>query len=285
MTNLINDIVKKVQYLVENVTAQAQEVDKLNGVKLNAIVLSAEHSNIAPIIYVDSMIADGLSTDSIALEVVRIYREYTDEHVHSISDQMLQYDFMKEYLSLRIINQAENKDLLSQIPYESFLDLAVIIYITLPTDDETSAYIKVTNQLLEVWGVSFEDAYQQATMLFNKEETVITNIVNILDELGISGFDDMEMPPLYVMTNQSRMYGAARILDTDVLESFAERMNADLVVIPSSTHEVLLLPVTESVQTIELMNNIVKEVNRTEVDAEERLSDHVYLYRKGTGWQ
>ena len=285
MTNLINDIVKKVQYLVENVTAQAQEVDKLNGVKLNAIVLSAEHSNIAPIIYVDSMIADGLSTDSIALEVVRIYREYTDEHVHSISDQMLQYDFMKEYLSLRIINQAENKDLLSQIPYESFLDLAVIIYITLPTDDETSAYIKVTNQLLEVWGVSFEDAYQQATMLFNKEETVITNIVNILDELGISGFDDMEMPPLDVMTNQSRMYGAARILDTDVLESFAERMNADLVVIPSSTHEVLLLPVTESVQTIELMNNIVKEVNRTEVDAEERLSDHVYLYRKGTGWQ
>lgn len=285
MTNLINKIVRKVQYLVENVTVQAQEVDKLNGVKQNAIVLCTEHSNIAPMIYVDSMIENGLSTDAIALEVVRIYREHTDEHVHSISDQMLQYDFMKEYLSLRIINQAENKDLLSQIPYENFLDLAVIIYITLPTDEETSAYIKVTNQLLEVWGVSFEDAYQQATMLFNKEETVITNMVNILDELGISGFDDMEVPPLYVMTNQSRMYGAARILDTDVLESFAERMNADLVVIPSSTHEVLLLPVTESVQTIELMNDMVKEVNRTEVDAEERLSDHVYLYRKGTGWQ
>ncbi|MDD3204174.1 MAG: DUF5688 family protein [Lachnospiraceae bacterium] len=285
MTNLINDIVKKVQYLVENVTAQAQEVDKLNGVKLNAIVLSAEHSNIAPIIYLDSMIADGLSTDSIALEVVRIYREYTDEHVHSISDQMLQYDFMKEYLSLRIINQAENRELLSQIPYESFLDLAVIIYVILPTNDETNAYIKVTNQLLEVWGVSFEDAYQQAIMLFNKEETVVTNMVDILNELGFSGFDDMGVPPLYVMTNHSRMYGASRILDTDVLESFAERMNADLVVIPSSTHEVLLLPVTESVQTIELMNDMVKEVNRTEVDAEERLSDHVYLYRKGTGWQ
>lgn len=61
----------------------------------------------------------------------------------------------------------------------------------------------------------------------------------------------------------------------------AERLGNDLYILPSSIHEVLLLPV--SMGTPEELAGIVKEVNRTLVLPEERLSDSVYRYDRESG--
>lgn len=52
----------------------------------------------------------------------------------------------------------------------------------------------------------------------------------------------------------------------------------DVYVLPSSQHELILVPVTDSYDydPKELLE-MVKEVNRTQVEAEDYLADHVYL--------
>ena len=61
----------------------------------------------------------------------------------------------------------------------------------------------------------------------------------------------------------------------------AQELGSDLYILPSSIHEILLLPV--SAGKPEELAEIVKEVNRTQVQPEERLSDSVYLYDRKSG--
>lgn len=87
--------------------------------------------------------------------------------------------------------------------------------------------------------------------------------------------DDM----MYILTNDSGINGAASLLYDGVIDEFAERFAADVIVIPSSVHEVLLVPLKEEYDVSEL-NMLVKEVNNTIVDEEETLADNVYIYRR-----
>ena len=87
--------------------------------------------------------------------------------------------------------------------------------------------------------------------------------------------------PLYVLSNQRNLHGAAVILYDGVLREFAGNMRRDLIILPSSIHEVLLIPYEEGSDLSEL-KQMVMYVNSTEVSEEEILSDNVYYYNRKT---
>ena len=72
------------------------------------------------------------------------------------------------------------------------------------------------------------------------------------------------------------------MLYESVLERFAMEFNSDLYILPSSVHEVILIPCSLS-PTIEELTCMVREINRTEVSETERLSDQVYHYSLSEG--
>ena len=59
-------------------------------------------------------------------------------------------------------------------------------------------------------------------------------------------------------------------------------MEKDLIILPSSIHEVLLLPDDGDISYAE-MSRLVTHINRSEVPKEDRLSNQVYLYSRNTG--
>lgn len=64
-----------------------------------------------------------------------------------------------------------------------------------------------------------------------------------------------------------------------VLKDFADRQNTDLLILPSSIHEVLLT--ADSPDTdYELLSNMVLEINQSEVSVEDRLSNQIYRYSR-----
>lgn len=73
--------------------------------------------------------------------------------------------------------------------------------------------------------------------------------------------------PFYVLTNQNGINGAACILYKDVIKNFAEGMDRDILILPSSIHEVLLLPDDDPLSYDEL-GHLVTHINQTEVVAE-----------------
>ena len=84
---------------------------------------------------------------------------------------------------------------------------------------------------------------------------------------------------MYILTNETKLNGAACILYENVLYDFAQKLGEDLYILPSSVHEVILLPKLSVFEKDELVN-MVREVNTEGVAAEEVLSDHVYEYNR-----
>ena len=84
---------------------------------------------------------------------------------------------------------------------------------------------------------------------------------------------------MYMLSNCARLNGSGCILYQDLLQSFAEHFASDFYILPSSIHEVLLIPASDNSSPEEL-NAMVREVNASQLTREEVLSDHVYFYSR-----
>ncbi len=82
---------------------------------------------------------------------------------------------------------------------------------------------------------------------------------------------------MMVLTNSNSVNGAAVIFYPEVLEKIGEKMGADYFILPSSVHEVLILPDAGN-WSVRDLENMVKEVNNGEVAAKDRLSYDVFNY-------
>ena len=85
---------------------------------------------------------------------------------------------------------------------------------------------------------------------------------------------------MYTLVNQEFFNGAVILLFPDLLEEFARYVKADLVILPSSVEELICLIRTKNMNYGRL-RGIVRTINGTCVGINEKLSDNLYLYRRG----
>ena len=106
--------------------------------------------------------------------------------------------------------------------------------------------------------------------------------VDTLNAAGPSPTDGevMKEGALYCLTNRLSSYGAAAILYPGLLKEYARRCGRNLLILPSSVHEVLLMVMGDENRTGEL-TEMVRNINRTVVRKDEVLSDHIYIYDQG----
>lgn len=84
---------------------------------------------------------------------------------------------------------------------------------------------------------------------------------------------------MYILSNVKGINGATCLLYQNVLRDFSEQIQSDLFILPSSIHEVILVPYDRSISK-EALEAMVKDVNRTQVSQDEVLSDRVYFYSR-----
>ena len=83
--------------------------------------------------------------------------------------------------------------------------------------------------------------------------------------------------PLYILTNEQKCFGAVCIGYPDMTEKIASEIGGDYYIIPSSIHECLILG-AEDCYRPETLNRMVRDINRSQLEPSEILSDHVYYY-------
>ena len=84
---------------------------------------------------------------------------------------------------------------------------------------------------------------------------------------------------MYVLSNKSKLNGSGCILYQNLLRSLGKKLESDFYILPSSVHEVLLIPADDQ-DSYEELTAMVQEVNATQLANEEILSDHVYYYSR-----
>lgn len=278
--------------LEPDVKVTVQDIIKNNGTHLDGLTILSPLSNISPTIYLNyyyQQYEKGKSLQKICSEILKIYRQ---SHLNENIDVSFftDYDKVKSTIVFKLINYERNKELLGQIPHYRYLDLAIVFCCLVESGYTGYATILIYHHHLKLWNITKDDLY--ALAVFNTPRLLqydLRDMTEMLNELFLS--EDSNEPvfdrstanacPLYILTNQNKLNGSVCILYHNLLKDFSKRIDSDLYILPSSIHEVLILPAYAN--SCNDLSEIVKEVNTTQLSPEEILSDHVYYFSKDTG--
>ena len=101
----------------------------------------------------------------------------------------------------------------------------------------------------------------------------------LIEEMTGVKLEQADGVSMYVLTNQAKLNGASVMLYSDKIRELADRLQSDLIILPSSVHEVLLLP-DDHEKKYDFYRQMVEEVNATQVEPEEILSYNLYRYNR-----
>ena len=128
-----------------------------------------------------------------------------------------------------------------------------------------------------------EDEIFARALLNAKENILVEDMAKML--ANMMGCDISELPDtgetkMIVVTNKAKVNGAVAICDKELLSNIAREYNSNLVILPSSIHECIIR--IDNNPDMEMYSNMVREVNETQVEPEEVLSNHAYFFNKET---
>ena len=274
----------------ENYRVKLNDVMKNNGVVLRGITLMQDDSNISPTIYLNPYYDAYENGDTTLGTVIdEVIDTYERNMINRSIDMkfFLNYETVRSRIIFKLINTEKNRELLRDVPYIPFHDLSIVFQCLVSEERFGNASILIHNVHLQLWKVNARELYECALkntpLLQGYELADMNTVLEEMKELG--GIDDEEIEdmqqevPMYVLSNKSRINGASCILYKDILKDFAMVVDKDLYVLPSSIHEVILLP-SDGTQESEQLKEMVREINQSQVEKEEVLSDSVYYYRR-----
>ena len=233
----------------------------------------------APIVYLEEFFQQYQNGDPIGkiAEEIRTMYERNASTMDLDSGFFKYFALVEDKIFYKLINYEKNQELLKDVPHFRWHDLAVVFYYQIEGRAFGMASITIHDSHLGMWGLTAEEVYRTARRnMEQKKPGILEPIQKALRNMGVPEVDE-RLGPLYVLTNRERMFGASAMLYSWKIKELADRLQTNLLILPSSTHEVLLLP-DEGEQNYTVYRQMVREVNRMQVDPEEILSFNLYLY-------
>lgn len=212
----------------------------------------------------------------------------------SINGDLTSFDKVKDRIVCRLVNPKKCKPVIDQLVHKRFLDMAMTFRIIVSfeeAEESTLISMPISNMLFSEWGITVDQLYEIAAKntvrIFGAETLSMTDI--LLSQMAPEEreifrqiLDDAPLKQ-YVLSNRTRTYGAALMFCSDEIKKRAEAWGSDVLILPSSVHEVILLPmITQDQVNIndpDEVNAMVNSINHEYLcDNEEVLSDHSYCY-------
>ena len=282
----------------KNTSISIHTVNKNNGITLNGVVIMSEAETISPTIYLEpffEMAKKGKDMNELADEILVLNAEQKNKFNFDV-DEFQDINVTGKKILYKLINYDKNEELLKNVPHRRWQDLAIVYYVLVSCDELGTGTILIRNEHMKLWNVGEQELYvlamENAPKLLKKTiKTMAEIILDFMDEKLMDSEENEitvkaakefgENPPIkmYVMGNKVKLNGAGVILYDRALASFAEYTESDFYILPSSIHEVILVPANEEVDEQSLLS-LVREVNENNVTEEEWLSDNIYKYSR-----
>lgn len=275
---------------------EAVNVTKNNGVHLTGLTIYPKNKKVAPTIYLDPYFTALQSGQPLTTVINQIISSCTAALSCSNAginvEDITEFAHVKDKICYKLVGRNKNNEFLSAVPHRDYLDLAIVYYLQTAITDSGTATVTVTNDLAHIWGVDEADLYELArknTPRLNRG-IVLTLFDTIRGHTDASqarniqaydGFDfstrDAGILPMYIATNTTKTFGAAVILYDGLLKDVAEYLSCNgIYVMPSSIHEFMFI--SDSIGPAESIKQMVQEINSTEIQPDEVLSDNIYHY-------
>ncbi len=263
-------------------------VTKNNHVELLGLHIYGEHQNVSPTIYLNTFFEAyqaGMTMSRIVERIVEVYEQGRPGCNVDMSF-FKEYALVKDRICAKLINREKNRELLEQIPHVEFLDLAICFYYAYNGKELGAGSILIYHSHAVLWDVGTEAllaaAAENTPALFAADCVPMNEmILGLLNKNNPDVIDPNLLPesPMMILTNRERVQGAITMLYPELLKSISDRVGSDLFILPSSVHEVILLPDDGQISAGRLKEMIL-EVNTTQLDPEDVLSDNLYYFNR-----
>ncbi len=212
------------------------------------------------------------------LEEYHVFRVEKPEFLETVPTPF-SWEDVRDKVVVQMVSKSRNGALLQSVPHFEWVDLAVVFRVVVDCHGGSIQSVLVKNDIFESWDVTTEElkeiAIENSKRLFPlrmepmsqtlKEESLIQEV-------------HPDFPEMMILTNEFGINGASVILyEEGQLEYLAKQCQTDLILIPSSIHEFLVLPKSDQF-TRDSMNAMVRDVNENLVSEDEILSDRIYYY-------
>ena len=265
-------------------------VNKNNGKRLHGLNISSDWQSVTPVLYLEYYYEEylrGINLDDVLMNMV------ADRVMHDVSyfdaSQVLNIERCKSLIVPKLVNASANRKQLETRPHRLVTDLAIIYCIRLDrgiTDGVAS--IDITEQMMSMWEISEDELHDIA--IENMKRTQPSTITSMMDVLmGLSGkeLENLDLDTMdndmYVLRTKDGFFGAAVLLDQEFMEEICDKLGK-VYVLPSSVHEVIIIPWNPDIYPLDLADMIL-EVNESQVEVTDQLSDHAYIYTIENGLQ
>ena len=282
---------KDCEVVIRKVNKTNREVDGLNMLDIPGL------KNATPTLYVNDLYEKYEKTGDYE-EVARMAAETMEYGIKSFNSQIkeecLDTSKLKDKVFFSLINAEQNRELLNTVPHREFEDLAIVYRWNIGAGSDGVYTNLVDNDLAKKEGLIENDLYNAANK--NTKELFPVLVKNMNEFISEIMFGDSELSgemeeefkevmmetqderSMYVITNESKLFGATSMLYEETLYELAEKIGSDRYILPSSIHEVIA--VSADFGSPDELAEMVYEINMDQVDINDRLSNQVYCYDK-----
>ncbi len=264
-----------------------QPVIKNNGMVYDGLVIMDPALNISPTIYLNPYyhrFLNGVSMEDIYTDILNTYYKNLPTKDFDIS---IFRNFKKasKTIAFKLVNKEKNEELLKDVPYVEFQDLALIFFSIVKNFRTEFATILIHNQHLALWNIDIETLYRIA--LENTPRLLpykFENLDHLIFEEEYESLAELHQFNMYILTNKLKIHGASCIAYPNLLKRISDFLEDNLILIPSSIHEILIIPesLTKAEYSMDDFKMMIAEVNETALTDDELLSDHAYIYDRET---
>lgn len=215
-------------------------------------------------------------------DTLRLIARQVQEQPELETTWLRDYDMVKDHLFLRVSNAEENVDILKDSPSRTADGLALTYHIAVEGPEGLGASVRVSDRMMEMFGITEQqlhaDALASAQKLLPPKFMKLS--VMMADMMGVD--PSVTAPPpgtpdLMLLTNDQAFNGASALFYPEMMDNIAAEVGSDYFVIPSSIHEILILP-DDGLTDAQALESIIQDVNASVVDPEEQLANYPYHY-------
>ncbi len=293
----------------ENAEVSTMECQKLNRA-YTGLMVRKEGEMLTPTINLNQLYEAYKAQPGVTMETVcrKIADIVIEAPIQVDLKAILNYEDVKDKLFIRVSSAEANKEVLENAPHQLKEDLAITYHVAVGKDQDGLSSMFIKNDLLEQYGISAEQLHEDA--MKSSPHVMIPEVSSIgalIDEMYQKNIlmltpderemlqetlqESSEMPTFFVVTNTDRIDGAGVIFyghsfagASDpgyhahlIIRIIGPKAGNDFFILPSSIHEMLVLPDDGQVDA-EMLRDMVKEVNATQVAPAERLTNDVYHF-------
>lgn len=299
-TSFCEELKRRVEEQLGDCEAELRSIVKNNGTEFRSITIRKGEDTVLPTIYLEAFYKEykhGMPMGKVVEELVRVYENNRNPWPDGID---FSFGGVKNKISFRVVNYEKNRKMLETMPHLRLEEWAVCFECVIAREGGHVGAVRIDDRMAKEWDVTLETMIRLAvTNTFCLIPSKVEPIEEVLAGLLLSDYSMKEAEdaderakeiidevldqknraglPMYVLSNSLNHFGATSILNIPFMDKVREKLKEDFFILPSSVHELILIPVSAAPSEDRLMD-MVQEVNEKEVPEEDFLADGVYRY-------